>query len=322
MSNKLQAVNSIEDSYIVINDSLQKLFPGEKGMLILYKDDLDSCEVATTWGEDSEGLFWELPSSGCQALQKSDKLVCEKRGNDDCCLDAGDNEFGNHYCFMLSNEKDAIGTIHFYNKAGKVNSSENSKSDSQYYLMNIATEYIALSLTNTRLRRKLLEQSIRDPLTGLFNRRYMEESLNREIIRARRMNSEMGILMLDVDNFKRFNDDYGHLTGDYLLKGLGSLLKQNVRADDIVCRYGGEEFIVVLPGVSQKLAEERAELIRSEVENNLKPSLNGKSLKVTVSIGISIFPLNGPDCTELIAAADKALYQAKANGRNRTVMAE
>jgi diguanylate cyclase (GGDEF)-like protein len=321
MSNKLQTVSSAEDSYSIINDSIQTLFPSDNGMLILYKDDLDSCEVATTWGHGSEDLFWGLPSSGCQALQKPDKVVCEKRGDDGCCLDVGDNGFENHYCFMLSNEKDSLGTIHFYNKTGKPESAENINSESKY-LMDMATEYIALSLTNARLRSKLMEQSIRDPLTGLFNRRYMEESLNRELIRAKRMNSEMGILMLDVDYFKRFNDDYGHLTGDYLLKGLGSLLKQGVRADDIVCRYGGEEFIVVLPGVSQKLAKERAERIRSEVENNLKLGFNGKTLKVTVSIGISIFPLNGHDCTELIAAADKALYQAKANGRNRTVMAE
>jgi len=321
MGNKLQTVSSTEDSYSIINDSIQTLFPGDKGMLVLYKDDVDSCDVATTWGEESEDLFWELPSSGCQALQKSGKLVCEKRGDDGCCLDKGDNGFGNHYCFILPNEKEVLGTIHFYIKTGIDGSTEGIKSERKY-LMSMATEYIALSLTNTRLRSKLLEQSVRDPLTGLFNRRYLEESLNCEIIRAKRTNSKIGIIIMDVDHFKRFNDEYGHLTGDSLLKGLGSLLQRVVRADDIVCRYGGEEFIVVMPGVSLNLAEERAERIRSEVENNLKLSFNNKTLNVTISIGISIFPLNGYDYTELIATADKALYRAKANGRNRSVVAE
>ena len=322
MSHKLQAISSTSGSYSVINDSIQILFPGSKGMIVLYKEASDSCDVPTTWGDGSEDLFGELPSSDCQALKKSEKAVCEKRGNDGRCLDTGNNGFVNHYCFMLPNEQNTLGTIHFYNKAGKADSTANSKSDSRYYLMNMAAEYIALSLTNTRLRGELVEQSIRDPLTGLFNRRYMEESLNREIIRAKRMNNEMGILMLDVDHFKRFNDDYGHLTGDCLLKGLGPLLAKDVRADDIACRYGGEEFIVVLPGVNRKLAEERAEHIRREVETNLKLSFKDKTLSVTVSIGISMFPFNSRDYTGLIAAADKALYQAKANGRNCSVVAE
>ncbi|MCP4254054.1 MAG: response regulator [Candidatus Scalindua sp.] len=321
MSNKLQAVSSVEDSYSAINDSIQTLFPGDKGMIVLDNDDLDSCTVATTWGNGSEDLFGELPSSGCQALKKSGKVVCEKRSDDGSCLDVGGNRDGSHYCFVLSNEKDVLGTIHFYSKTGETGPTEGIKSEREY-LMDMATEYISLSLNNARLRSKLLEQSIRDPLTGLFNRRYMEESLNREIIRAKRTNSKMGLLILDVDHFKRFNDEYGHLTGDCLLKGLGSLLGQDVRADDIVCRFGGEEFIVVLPGMDLKLAGERAEHIRSEVENDLKLSFNDETLKVTVSIGISIFPSNGQDGTKLIAAADKALYRAKADGRNKCVVAE
>ncbi len=321
MSNKLQTLCRVEDSYSVINDSIQTIFSGDRGMLTLYNEDRDSCEVATAWGKGSDELFWNLPATGCQVLQKSDKSVCEKRSSRGFCLGESDIDLGNHYCFPLTDEGDALGTIHFYNKKEEILPADKAQIDGQFYLMNTAAEYVALSLANTRLRDKLLEHSIKDPLTGLFNRRYMEESLNREIIRARRKNTEMATLLLDVDHFKQFNDEFGHLAGDCLLKGLGDLLMRTVRADDVVCRFGGEEFIVVLPEMKQRLAEERAEHIRSEVANNLELKLNNKTLKVTVSIGVSMFPLNSQNHTGLIDAADKALYQAKANGRNQSVMA-
>ncbi|WP_237396900.1 GGDEF domain-containing protein [Okeania sp. KiyG1] len=164
-------------------------------------------------------------------------------------------------------------------------------------------------------------QSIRDPLTGLFNRRYLEEFLNRETYRAIRTEKPIGIIMIDVDHFKRFNDEFGHAAGDIILKNLGSFLKQNVRDYDIACRYGGEELIMILPGSSLESTAKRAEQIRKEIKQ-LSVEYDGILLSsITVSLGVACFPEHGKTGEKVIQAADAALYQAKYEGRNRVVVA-
>jgi diguanylate cyclase (GGDEF)-like protein len=166
--------------------------------------------------------------------------------------------------------------------------------------------------------RKLMFQAIRDPLTGLFNRRYLEESLERELSKAKRQKIPLGILMLDVDHFKDFNDTYGHLAGDTVLKNLSHFLIKNSRKEDIACRYGGEEFVLVLPGTNLKVTQIRAELLRAGIENAPQIMHQDEPLpNITISIGVAILPENGQTTLDLIAAADNALYKAKEKGRNR-----
>ncbi len=167
----------------------------------------------------------------------------------------------------------------------------------------------------------LREQSVRDHLTGLFNRRYMEETLERELLRASRKQLSLGIIMMDVDDFKRFNDTYGHAAGDALLRELGHLLLAHVRGEDIPSRYGGDEFIVVLPDASREVTRERAELLR-EHAHHLHLQFEGQSLEaVTLSLGIAVFPEDGSTSAAVLRAADDALYRAKREGRGRLVMA-
>jgi diguanylate cyclase (GGDEF)-like protein len=170
------------------------------------------------------------------------------------------------------------------------------------------------------LQAKLREQAIRDSLTSLYNRRFLEETLDREVAAAARSHSSLTIIMLDLDYFKEFNDRYGHAAGDAVLRVVGSLLRGNTRSSDVSCRYGGEEFIVVLPGAGLELARERAEYLRM-VFAQTEISFGGRILKATLSAGVSAYPTHGSTREELIRAADTALYGAKRLGRNRVVLA-
>jgi diguanylate cyclase (GGDEF)-like protein len=178
-----------------------------------------------------------------------------------------------------------------------------------------------LALANLSLRETLRIQSIRDALTGLFNRRYLEESLQRELARAQRKAAKLGVVMLDVDHLKQVNDTFGHEAGDTLLEVLGHWLQSNIRAEDISCRYGGDEFILILPDASLESTYQRARQI-CEGARLLKISHHDRPLGLaTVSIGVAGFPENGQTRDALLAAVDAALYKAKERGRNCVVAA-
>ena len=163
----------------------------------------------------------------------------------------------------------------------------------------------------------LREQSVRDHLTGLFNRRYMEETLERELHRASRKQLSLGIIMLDVDDFKRFNDTCGHAAGDAILHELGNLLLEHVRGEDITSRYGGDEFIIVMPDASREVTRARAELLRENV-HHIHIQFEGQTLQaVTLSLGVAVFPEDGSTSADVLRAADDALYRAKHEGRDR-----
>src|SRR5512133_238449 len=166
----------------------------------------------------------------------------------------------------------------------------------------------------------LRDQVNRDPLTGLFNRRYLEVILTQAVSRARSEGTQVGILMLDVDHFKHVNDTYGHPAGDAVLQALAKLLGKCVRAEDVICRYGGEEFVVVMPGARRTVVQERAETIRQGFQEARVIHQNVE-IAVTLSIGAALFPTHADTGESVLACADQALYQAKQTGRNRVVIA-
>ncbi|MBI4796192.1 MAG: GGDEF domain-containing protein, partial [Deltaproteobacteria bacterium] len=195
------------------------------------------------------------------------------------------------------------------------------RSDSRQRLATTAARQIALSLANLNLKNFLLQQAIRDPLTGLFNRRYMEETLEREIFRVMRKDAPLGIIMLDVDSFKNHNDSLGHEAGDMLLQAMGSFLRSNIRREDVACRYGGDEFVLILPEASLEVTRQRAEKLRQEVQR-FQVDYRGQPLgSLTISVGVALFPTHGERGEAVLKAADAALYRAKEGGRNRVVTA-
>jgi len=180
---------------------------------------------------------------------------------------------------------------------------------------------VGLALANLRLRDSLRQQSIRDPLTGLFNRRYLEETLERELSRAGREKQTIGVVMIDIDHFKQFNDAWGHEAGDRVLRDFGALLRHHVRGGDIACRYGGEEFTLILPNASIEVTSERAQNLLNAVAGLHHDGAAPAGQTISISMGIAIFPSHGSDGAELLRAADTALYQAKHAGRNQLSVA-
>jgi diguanylate cyclase (GGDEF)-like protein len=187
--------------------------------------------------------------------------------------------------------------------------------------LGILGEQIALAVANLRLRETLRNQSIRDPLTTLFNRRYAEETLHRELMRCERANANLSIALLDVDHFKKFNDTYGHETGDEVLKEIARFLQFQTRGGDVASRLGGEELMVILPGANAEDAVKKAETLRGGIRE-LKVRSQGKTIgPVTVSIGVASFGAHGRTGEELLRSADAALYRAKREGRDRVMVA-
>ena len=188
-------------------------------------------------------------------------------------------------------------------------------------LASTVAEGMALALANLKLQETLRSQAIRDPLTGLFNRRYLIESFERELARVRRQGLSLGVIMTDLDQFKKFNDTFGHDLGDKLLMAFSDFISTIIRKEDIACRWGGEEFCLILPGASLPATLEKAEEIRSGVRQ-LQASNGQPHRPVTISVGVAVYPEHGSTRDELFIAADKAMYRAKNAGRDRVIPAQ
>jgi diguanylate cyclase (GGDEF)-like protein/PAS domain S-box-containing protein len=170
-----------------------------------------------------------------------------------------------------------------------------------------------------KLQEQLLDQAVRDPLTGLYNRRYLDETIAREVVRAARYNQPIGIVMCDIDHFKLVNDVHGHLAGDEVLRAFAGLLREHARGSDIACRFGGEEFVLLFPGMPRDVAYRRAEQLRTELAAK-RITLGAVVIQLTASFGVASFPEDGQTMDSLIGAVDAAMYQAKETGRDRVVV--
>jgi diguanylate cyclase (GGDEF)-like protein len=183
-----------------------------------------------------------------------------------------------------------------------------------------ANDTLKVQLTEIEeLRAQLQEQAIRDPLTNVYNRRYMAEFLDQEIARAARENYPVSVAIMDMDNFKQFNDNYGHKCGDVVLQAFANFLVEHTRRSDVVCRYGGEEFVILMPNASLEMSYARVEAWRQDFCESAIP-FEDLRFSATFSAGVATFPDHGLGGEEILQAADKALYQSKNSGRNRVSM--
>jgi diguanylate cyclase (GGDEF)-like protein len=272
---------------------------------------------AICWGSLSPGKQ-TLGVDDCWALQHGKTYILEHPDTKPLCSHLSISPDSSYLCVPISASSQILGVLHLSRYSEK---EDTTMTTSRQMLADRVTKHHALVLVNLRLRETLRMEAIRDPLTNLYNRRYMEESLERETQRAKRHNASVGIIMVDIDHFKRFNDTYGHEAGDAVLRELGSLFRRHTRSEDIACRYGGEEFLLIMPEAPLKIVEQRAEELRVIVKDLLRIQWQGKTLNIKVSIGVAAFPNHGHSVKNIVNAADTALYQAKKSGRNQVVVA-
>jgi diguanylate cyclase (GGDEF)-like protein len=223
-------------------------------------------------------------------------------------------------CIPLVAHGETVGLL-FLQRLGTTAQAQGGRNapESKLQLASALGEEVSLALANLKLRDTLRQQSLRDPLTGLYNRRFLEEYLVHERVRATRKNRPLSVIMLDIDHFKRVNDTFGHLVGDDVLREVSMIIQREVRTVDIVARYGGEEFVVVLPETAEEGAVAFAERVRQRIaEHRVAGEEGEEALSLTVSIGVATFPSSSIETVDdLISHADDALYRAKAEGRNK-----
>ncbi len=325
MSDSLQLAQNEKEIIAIAINYARRFFPEESGALYLKQKGYLLLQKEGAWGEFSFQADY-FSSDECWALRKGQIHSVEDLEKDILCphLLLEEKIPGPSLCIPLTSFGESLGVLVMTccqeKKPGEKWSPEEYRAQRQWLALNFS-QRLATAIFTIRLLESLREQSIRDPLTGLYNRRFLEESLAREIFRAQRGGTKIAVMMLDIDHFKQFNDAYGHDAGDVVLQEIARTLQKSVRREDIVCRYGGEEFSIIMPLTSEDIAIKRAEIILERIRH-LEVHYRGNVFrKITISIGLAFFPNNGFSREEVLQAADIALLEAKKAGRDRIVIA-
>lgn len=307
MAGALHSINQFDECYGIIGRFAGQLFPHNAGSLTLYHPSRDILESVAHWGAWPVELDLFEPHS-CWAIRRGQSHQVGDPGKDLLCPHLEGSVLAEHgyICVPLMAQGEPLGVLTL---------SGDHAADLE--LAEAFAEQVSLGVSNLSLRESLRQQSLVDALTGLHNRRFLDETLRRELLRASRKQSPVAVVLLDVDHFKRFNDTFGHEAGDLVLRHLATEMKRNVRTSDLACRYGGEEFCLVMPEISREDAVERCESLRLAV-SRLQVRYGGQPLgPINISLGLAWFPQDGEQMDALLHAADLALYQAKRSGRNR-----
>ncbi len=316
MTDMLQASRKVNETGEIVSTHLKMLFPESDGALYLANPS-NLFEPIAAWGE-AKSLNTTYKADDCWALRRGKPYQYGIGIPNPACPHIGGDAPSHSICVPLSAQNESLGNLYISSKKER---DAKVVDEEQRFIEDIANS-LALALGNLRLREKLHILSIRDALTGLFNRRYLDETLPREINRAERSNGQLSVLFFDIDHFKIFNDTHGHDAGDIILQNISNVIISSTRESDIACRYGGEEFIIILPDTSIETAERRAESLRKDV-SLMKLDYKGQEMgRITISIGVSAYPQHGTKRDTLIKSADVAAYEAKRGGRNQVVVSK
>lgn len=305
MARLLQSTYAVDEVYELVGQFARRLFGSAGGFGVISSSRTRVDQVAYWGAEKAEPPF---QPADCWAL-RTERPHASRVGGTLCRhLPVAERTT---LCVPMVAQGETLGVLQLHGEL---------PTGAREQLLGAFTEQLSLAIANLRLRETLRSQAIRDPLTTLYNRRYMDETLLREIARMKRAQAPLLVMMVDIDHFKRLNDSAGHAASDAVLKRVAQHLMNGVRREDVACRYGGEEFaLILLPELSLDRAVERAERLRVDIEG-LSFEIAGQP--VAASFGVACFPAHGAAGEALIRRADHAIYQAKAGGRNRVVTAE
>ena len=316
LNDYLQSALTVKEACSAISALSRPLFPDCSGVIYILDLTTNQLERLTFWGKSLHSDLLFLPLD-CWALRRGRIHWVGREEHDLFCnhIDC-QHPPEESLCIPMMAQGETLGLLYICTSKSDI------FTESRQQLARTVAEQLSLAIANIKLRDKLHHQSIRDPLTTLFNRRYLEEFLEQELARAKRNHYSVGVIMLDIDHFKQFNDRLGHEAGDLILKKIAHLLREDIRASDIACRYGGEEMTLILQEASIEETYTKAEQLRIAIAA-LSLDYDGQSVGfLTASFGVACFPEQGLTLQTVIQAADTALFCAKKAGRNRVIMAD
>lgn len=319
LSNFLQACNSLDEVAALIDPFFNRLFPGYSGAFRVYAESRNQLRLVSAWGDSKVHDY--IGPDDCWSLRRGQIHIHDPEVSGPACAHCEDEQSSGRYsiCVPLQAFGETLGLLSI-ERPGSVMAE--GRAEAAVRLADLVGRQLGLTLASLRLRQTLNEQSIRDPLTNAFNRRYLETLASKEIAQATRHGRNLVIVMLDIDHFKKFNDLHGHQAGDATLVSVVGYLNKTIREGDWLFRYGGEEFLILLRDVDAEDALLKIEELRAGIEQ-LSIECHGEALpNVTASMGVAMFPDHGSNFTELVSLADEALYAAKRAGRNCVLVAE
>jgi diguanylate cyclase (GGDEF)-like protein len=314
----LAGSDSAEELYQVAESVCRLLFPHASGAIYRIRSSRTLAErvAAWSWPDDSP---LQLEPSDCRALRSGRPLFYDGTEEGVACAHTLRIAVPvrRSLCLPLAAQGEMLGILQLAQfgegPRGPIPGRDHDSAQ-------LVAEQLGMAIANLQLRETLRYQSIRDSLTGLHNRRYLEETLARELERSLRAGRPLSLALLDVDHFKRFNDTHGHAAGDRALQSVADVLKRGIRGSDVACRFGGEEFVLLFPDMPGEVAVARVDALRHELERRPAATRDaGQAL--TFSAGVACAPADGRDGEALLRAADAALYRAKSGGRNRVCSA-
>lgn len=317
----LQSCADTEEIQTPIRTFMPALFHGSSGCFYLLRESNNKLDVVADWGI-AVGSAPEFAATDCWAIRRGEVRWTDARDG----LRSGHVNDAEHrglaaLCVPMIAQGNTLGVL-FIQPSGAAAIPLDAQARRDFERMaSMTADRVGIAIANIQLSTNLRQQSIRDPLTGLFNRRYLEKTLEREMSRTRREQSSLAVVMVDADHFKSVNDSYGHAVGDQVLRSIAKMLGHACRPSDAVCRFGGEEFVILMPATTLAQAAVKAQQLCHDART-FDYSRSGIAVKsVTISVGVAAFPQNGDTCDSILRAADQALYSAKKAGRDRVVSA-